>query len=836
MVCSIATPNYLDRLLVLGRSIARHMPHVDFRVVVIHDGTDISRIQQALDTYVKELAPQGRHEALSLHELSCGDFDPVVAMAIYDIVEFSTSLKPSVMAHYLAEGWPRVSYIDADTVVYGDFSTALDDSYDVALTPHVLSEFPAELARHMSSQILRAGFYNAGFVSVTPTGMHFLRWWSFHLQLDCRNDRAHGLFTDQKILDLARTIARVQELTEPGWNVAFWNLHERRIFEAHGQWMAEHRGSTSPLYFCHFSGFDLARPLKISTHAPRSFSGTTMPREFPLEYADQISQGQSLAAIPFTLMGTTPRESLPQAVRDALREDVTVHLRAGLTLGQIREAYSHSATPSVAQGLGPVAMDFLLGWATHPAIEGVPNAITAFHRTPQGESRLHPWDLIRWAGNNFRRAMVSFPHVADEVEKALEQQRSNSSPLCITGYLTYRAGVAQPPLATLTTLERSGIFPALRRVAAGVDDDAVWSRLLLRRNPLSSPTASVMSFINFIAWRPQQKRLYPFARSPQESVDAIWAWELSELPSEAVAIGKGASIHALHGISQWNADNFARATHRPVTRVTGFDVPALFTSAATPRTSFDDSLPPRYVLVSLDAKSMLGRKNPDGVLDAWEHVRGEFPELTLVVKGSDLATMAPGDLLNRMARTPGVHLLDEDITRDEMVRLIAGAEVYISLHRSEGLGLGPLEAALLGRPVVYTNYSGVVEFLESLHYPVQYSMVRVGDSGYNNGPYPDTELWAEPDVLDAANQLRRALGKERDASADALVVRSRLEAAQVSIVDWAGELIAEAEQRARKSQRRSMLRPLVRVIKVVYRRIPESLRRRLHVALQDGTN
>jgi glycosyltransferase involved in cell wall biosynthesis len=303
-----------------------------------------------------------------------------------------------------------------------------------------------------------------------------------------------------------------------------------------------------------------------------------------------------------------------------------------------------------------------------------------------------------------------------------------------------------------------------------------------------------------------------------------------------VATARQPSIRALHGISQWNSDNFARVTHREVTRVTGFDLPQLFESAKTSATAFDASLPSRYVLVSLDAKSMLGRKNPDGVLDVWEQVRAEFPDVTLVIKTSDLANMAPGHLVDRISRTQGVHVIDKDITRDEMTRLIAGAEVYLSLHRSEGLGLGPLEAALLSRPVVYTNYSGIVEFLDGVHYPVSYSMVRVGDSGYNNGPYPDDELWAQPDVADAVQQLRRALMKERDAAADAHVVQGRLEAAQVSIVEWAQELIAESERRARQPQRRSPLRPLLRVIKVLYRRIPESQRRRLHVALQGGAH
>ena len=835
-MCSIATPNYLDRLLVLGRSIALHMPHVDFRVVVIHDGTDVSSIQGALDDYVSFFVPQGRHEAVSLHDVSWGDFDVAVAMTIYDIFELSTSLKPSVMAHYLAEGWHRVSYIDADTVVYGDFSLALDDSYDVALTPHILSDFPTDFARPSSSAILRAGYYNSGFASVTAAGAHFLAWWSSHLQLNCRVSEAIGLFADQKILDLARTTARVQELTEPGWNVAYWNLHERRVFESNGQWLAEHRGVISPLYFCHFSGFDITRPLAISTYTTRSFVDTTMPRQILLDYAAQVTVGQKFSAAPFTLMGTTPRQPLPQAIRDALREDVTVHLRAGLTLRQIRSAYSRSGVPDLAQGFGPVAMDFLVGWSTHPAIEGVPNAITAFHRTPRGESRRHPWDLIRWAGNHFRREMVSMPQLVDEVEKALEQQKSNPAALRLTGYLTYRAGVAQPPMATLATLERAGIMPSLCRVAAGVDDDVVWSRLLLRHNPLSSPTASVMSFINFAAWDPQQKRLFPFARSPQETVDAIWAWELAELPPEAVATARQSSIRALHGISQWNADNFSRATQRKVTRITAFDVPQLFASADTPTTWFDASLPARYILVSLDTKSMLGRKNPDGVLDLWDHVRAEFTEFTLVIKTSDLANMAPGKLFDRIAQTSGVQVIDTDITRDEMARLIARAEVYLSLHRSEGLGLGPLEAALLGCPVVYTNYSGVVEFLEGLHYPVSYSMVRVGDSGYNNGPYPDDELWADPDLTDAARQLRRALMRERDAAADARVLQSRLEDAQASIVEWAHELIAESERRSLHPQRRSRRSLLLRLIKGVYRRTPASLRRRLHLFLQDGSN
>ena len=48
-----------------------------------------------------------------------------------------------------------------------------------------------------------------------------------------------------------------------------------------------------------------------------------------------------------------------------------------------------------------------------------------------------------------------------------------------------------------------------------------------------------------------------------------------------------------------------------------------------------------------------------------------------------------------------------------MMALFASADCYVSLHRSEGLGLGMVQAMYLGKPVIATGYSGNLEFMNS---------------------------------------------------------------------------------------------------------------------------
>jgi glycosyltransferase involved in cell wall biosynthesis len=97
-------------------------------------------------------------------------------------------------------------------------------------------------------------------------------------------------------------------------------------------------------------------------------------------------------------------------------------------------------------------------------------------------------------------------------------------------------------------------------------------------------------------------------------------------------------------------------------------------------------------------------------------------------------------------------LIDDYVSARDKNRLMASCDCYLSLHRSEGLGLTMAEAMGFAVPVVATGYSGNSDFLsERTGFPVAYELAPVGACA---APYPADARWAEPDVDDAARLLR----------------------------------------------------------------------------------
>jgi glycosyltransferase involved in cell wall biosynthesis len=84
--------------------------------------------------------------------------------------------------------------------------------------------------------------------------------------------------------------------------------------------------------------------------------------------------------------------------------------------------------------------------------------------------------------------------------------------------------------------------------------------------------------------------------------------------------------------------------------------------------------------------------------------------------------------------------------------LTACADIVLSLHRSEGLGLVPAEAMLLGLPVVATGWSATAEFMDdSCARLIDYRLVPARDPRAVFEA-PDA-TWAEADVDHAARAL-----------------------------------------------------------------------------------
>lgn len=805
LLCTIVTPNYLNQFLILGESIATSMPSVDLRVLVLQDCDNVELFQESIDEYLATAHSDASHRAVTIDQCDWGDFDIESAVLFYGILEFATSVKPALLRSFLHQGWERVTYLDPDIQVFEDFSPMLDDHLDVALTPHILTDIPRDNFRPSTNDILQAGFYNLGFCSVRPTAVPFLDWWSERLQFDCLIDHAAGYFTDQKIVDLAPLKAHVQVIKEPGFNVAYWNLHERTVTKDKNGWIVKFEDSTHPLYFFHFSGFALDRTSSLSTHATRKVLGEAVPRSFATQYAKMLlGSGTPREPLEFTLGGVSLQNPLPKQWKQCLREDAEVHVRAGLTLRQIREEIYFPRNPTkwskcrtcaaVHDNFGTRVASLLVGWTCHPSLDGVPNAISAFFRTLHYESRSPTQEQMAWALEHLRREVVSVDDLVNEILNVAGRAILNAVNLRLIGYFTYPAGVGRVARWTLQTLEEAGIHPAIDRVFVGTDSLEYLSTLLRRDNPLAVANASVLCFITANEWQDHVK--LPRRTDPRrEHVEAVWAWELEEISSQMLNLASSNEFERLHALSNWSADAMSQVVTVPVQRFAPFDLSLIDTLAEkTPRT---DSLvsTPHYILTTFDAKSLLSRKNPEGVVRLWERIQTDYPDHSLVIKSTDLRNLAPAELLELIDLSPRTILVDEHLSDGVYFSLLSHCDVFVSLHRSEGMGLTPIEAGLCGIPVVYTNYGGVSEYMGDGFFPVSFKLTQVGESIHETGPYDKLAWWAEPDLDDAESQIRRALEiVDNGVSASLLTVdreqlRENLISAQSEVVATARRLI-----------------------------------------------
>jgi glycosyltransferase involved in cell wall biosynthesis len=175
-----------------------------------------------------------------------------------------------------------------------------------------------------------------------------------------------------------------------------------------------------------------------------------------------------------------------------------------------------------------------------------------------------------------------------------------------------------------------------------------------------------------------------------------------------------------------------------------------------------------------DFNSALARKNPQGALAAWARAFGDDLdcELTLKTQNGPLFPEALARL--REAAPANVRIVDEQWPYPDVLSLIAGADVLVSLHRAEGFGLTPAEAMALGTPVLATAWSGVLDFMdEDCALMVPATQIPVDDP---QGIYRGRQTWAEPDIAAAAAALLRLrqdadLGRRLAEAARARVAR-----------------------------------------------------------------
>lgn len=158
--------------------------------------------------------------------------------------------------------------------------------------------------------------------------------------------------------------------------------------------------------------------------------------------------------------------------------------------------------------------------------------------------------------------------------------------------------------------------------------------------------------------------------------------------------------------------------------------------------------------------SFCERKNPMAVCKAFVNA---FPEVTpdgplCVIKsvGAEPDHIFEYlELKQQFRRRSDIIFVDGWLPREERDALMNRAHCYVSLHRSEGLGLTPLESMSLGKPCIATAYSGNLDYMiPENSWLIPYELIPVGP---NRSPFPENHLWAEPNLGAAAAAMREAV-------------------------------------------------------------------------------
>ena len=319
--------------------------------------------------------------------------------------------------------------------------------------------------------------------------------------------------------------------------------------------------------------------------------------------------------------------------------------------------------------------------------------------------------------------------------------------LNILGHFTYPSGLRTSVEHIIEGLSRQGVATALRDVPVLRTGEEAFTHDFRDMEVYDTTLIHVQP-------EPLFDRAYDLAgllpRKPRTYRIGYWYWEFDEVPATWNRV-------ALECDEFWTATEFIavglRKRYRQPVHVLSPGV-EIAPFREMPRSAFglrDDEF---VFLFVFHMTSVMDRKNPLGLIAAFRRAFPEGRGTRLVIKTA-FGDQHPVELERLRAAAEGadITIIDRVTSRDDTLSLMACADAYVSLHRSEGLGLTMAEAMLLGRPVVATRFSGNLDFMDDENsLLVDCDLVAMEKDIL---PYRSGQIWAEPRIGHAAELMRR---------------------------------------------------------------------------------
>jgi glycosyltransferase involved in cell wall biosynthesis/SAM-dependent methyltransferase len=735
-ICTIIARNYLAQARVLARSFKQVHPDGNCTVLVIDDPAG----------YIDPATEQ--FELLTIHDIGLPDAERMAAF--YDVMELSTAVKPWLLRTLLArDGVDSVSYLDPDIQVFSSLARIEEEAvrHGIVLTPHFTVPLPRDGLKPSEEDILISGTYNLGFIGLGAgeTAEALLDWWSQRLENECLNDPANGHFVDQRWIDLAPSFwPDLFLLRETSYNIAYWNLPTRTL-ETDGE---GYRVDGEPLRFFHFSGYDPRRPRDVSKHQNRVKLGADPALQRICDsYGALLKEAdyEEAATWPYGWDSTANGLKIDRIARGIFRDGIETGRFHESLFGEVgARQFSDYLTETVeGDGAAPVTRYAAALWEerddlreAYPDIsgEGAPAFVRWLHEF--GPETGVSQELLTPGANGDRPAPATdAPAVAPEPPRGVN----------VVGYVSSERGVGEAARQVLAALRSRDIAAA--EIDTPAEPDLI-PKVLGRVAAVDHPYDYNLICVNADMLPAVAAGLGPRFFSGRRTA-GLWFWEVSQFPETWMR-----SFEDLDEV--WVASEFIAEALRPLTPkpVRTIRVP-LVPGPAAEMSRAELGMPEGFCfLFVFDYRSVFRRKNPLGLVEAFCEAfePGEGPSLVLKSICGDEFPAERAQLAAAVADRPEIHLFEETIPAEQKNAMIAGCDCYVSLHRSEGLGLTMAEAMYFGKPVIATDYSGNLDFMTAENsYLVPQTGARIGPDAE---PYPPDGEWAEPDLEHAAALMR----------------------------------------------------------------------------------
>lgn len=220
IVCSVITVADIPKAQVMATSVKQHIP--ESQVV-------ICLVEKTMHPAVESFKHFDKVMLAKELGFQWPEFDRIIFK--YNAIEGVSAIKGQFLKDllYIYSKEDHFLYLDPDMKVVSPCPELFNkfQHQSILLTPHQL--YPSKNIER-EHELLNEGTFHSGFIGIkrTENSTKFIEWFADRLN-NFYEDPYKGQHLDKKFLNLAIAGFDIHVLKHPGYNVAIWNLHERKM-------------------------------------------------------------------------------------------------------------------------------------------------------------------------------------------------------------------------------------------------------------------------------------------------------------------------------------------------------------------------------------------------------------------------------------------------------------------------------------------------------------------------------------------------------------------------------------------------------------------------------